>query len=173
MSEPKEASVTIFLDGFIRRPADAPRKKTAVPFAEPQTSLPTEARERLKAMDDTRLEDIIEWFDGSPHFADIVTYARAILRSHVPLEDRIVCSRCSALYEAWTKDDPQWGDGVELVDGWVEAEYRTGNGRNFDDTDWKALCPRCPPTPEEVAEWQACRQYTEDFIASRRRDANE
>ena len=160
----KELFVTIFLEGQIKRPFNGAdrEKQTPVPFVEPKTDLPSDARERLKAMDDEKLDDLIEWFDGSPHFTDLVGYARAVIQSRVPLERRIVCARCESIYPHWTKNDDQWANAEKLVGGWQEVEFRESRMTRYgeSESDWKQLCPKCPPTPEEVAEAKELAEET-------------
>jgi hypothetical protein len=148
---------TLFIDGLVKRPAPA-GPQTPVPWVEPVSDLPEDSRERLKAMDDYDLEKLVEWFAGSPHYTDLVAYARAVVIGRVPREARIACSRCDALYGAWTKRDDEWCDAQELVGGWQELEFRCGPPDDFEETAWRALCPACPPTAEESAEAQACRE---------------
>lgn len=139
---------TLRLDGLVKRPEGTP-----VPWVEPQSDLPADARERLRSLDDYRLAQLVEWLDGSSHLAGIVAYAKAVMRGRVPLEDRIVCGKCGTLYEAWTKRDEEHDAGELLRDGWVELRYRCEPKPPYNFTDeWKDLCPKCPPTPEELAE---------------------
>ena len=112
-----EVFVTIFLDGRIKRIVPA-GPQTLVPWVEPESDLPVDARERLKAMKDHDLRTLMEWFDGSPHFTDLLAYAKAVVTSRVPLERRITCSRCGALYGAWTKND---SSGTTATNSWTDG----------------------------------------------------